>query len=109
LSYDCYCSWLLVWRSCVVCVCCVRACHFVLLFWIIILSYVLCIIVRILFWRAPAGLNRNGLLGGYRRANVVRSVHKKLCGCCPQHMRTVAISPLLLSSSPKWLQHHLCW
>ena len=99
-------------------VCCVGAGpEEVLLFWISILSYVLCTIVRIIFlaragWTAFEWPPRMT----YRRANTTRSdahithaVFTKNCGCCQQPMRTAAISPLLLSSSPKWLEHHLCW
>ena len=93
--------------------CCIFCDHVgveVLLFWISILLYVLCTIVCIeelacasLPWFKK--LMDDGLTCKWRM-----QCSQKLCGCWQQqHMRTVVISPLLLPSSPKWLQHPLHW
>ena len=95
--------------------CCDYACLCAsfLLFWI----STLCVPLYVFYiGRAPAGLDLNGLLGWRTDAGIfcARSdaclFSQKLCGCCQQPtVRTVIITPLLLSASLKWLHHHLCW
>ena len=70
---------------------------------------VLCTIVRILFlaragripFEWPPRMTYRHANSARSDARMARAVFTQNCGCCQQPMRTVAISPLLLSSSPK--------
>jgi hypothetical protein len=78
-----------------------------MLFWIIILWYILCIIVRIQkLAHARRSMFASILRMTDRRAHDARIAHKNSVAAVFL-LRTESISPLLLSLSSRWLQNHL--